>query len=285
MKTNMKYWQSLVVIVGIVLALAIAPVPIVTALVAGENKNTDITGRKFELLQQQITNMDKKIDDDKAIILALQQQIAALQNETLALQAKMSAVQQEIQALQTDAGANKLAIENLQTHLGGLQTQFGSLQTQLGGLQTQLANLQTGPISALTAAITAFQTQLADLQTQSTNEVSALKARIALLEQRTVTHPSLAALVAGAYCQARNATNYLIYAVSREWSTDGSCESACRNFRNDGFGHWTGHGIGDLGCEFGFDAKGRLISVGGRPDSGYVQADTPHCDWCCCIAN
>lgn len=291
MKNNMKYWQRIAVMLGIVLCMAIAPVPIVTALAAGENKNTDfLHGKPFEYLQQQITNLDKEIDDDEAIILALQQQIVTLQDETLALQAKMSAVQQEIQALQTDAGANKLAIENLQTHLGGLQTQFGSLQTQLGGLQTQLANLQTGPISALTAAITAFQTQLADLQTQSTNEVSALKAQIALLEQRTITHPSLAALVAGAYCQARNApTNYGIYTVSREWSSDGTCESACANFGLYRYGytigHYTGHGIGDLSCEFVTDSEGRIISVGGRPDSGYVQADTAYCDWCCCIAN
>lgn len=271
----MKLEKFAIILAAIVTTFIVASL---NTLAVEGNKNTDITGRKFELLQQQITELGSKIEadelDDEEMFLILQQQIDTLKNDMLALQAKVSAVQQEIQVLQQDAQANKLKIEGLQTQLTALQSQLSTTQSQL---TTKLTELQ--------GQITLLQQSISDAISQSNTTIADLQARIALLERKTLTHPSLAALVAGAYCQARNADNYLIYAVSREWSTDGSCESACRNFRNDGLGHWTGHGIGDLGCDFRFDAEGRLISVGGRPDSRYVQADNPYCDWCCCIAN
>ena len=95
---------------------------------------------------------------------------------------------------------------------------------------------------------------------------------------------AIAAIVAGAYCQAKHATNYNIYAVRRDLGT-GSCQSACRAYWGGKMGNYTGNGIGDLTCTIYTDANGDVYSVQGRPNSGYVEADVAYCDWCCCLQN
>ena len=89
---------------------------------------------------------------------------------------------------------------------------------------------------------------------------------------------AIAAVVAGAYCQAKHGTNYNIAAVRRDKGS-GSCASACLALFG---GTYTGQGIGDLTCSIGVDSNGDVSYIGGRPNSGYVEADTAYCDWCCC---
>ena len=126
---------------------------------------------------------------------------------------------------------------------------------------------------------------LAELAQNAQKLNNKLESQLSVAEAQSLTTNSVAAIVAGAYCQAKHSTNFNIYAVRRDRSSDGSCESACRNFFGDGLGHYTGQGVGDLTCTIYKNSAGEIYSIAGRPNSGYVEADTAYCDWCCCIQN
>ena len=128
--------------------------------------------------------------------------------------------------------------------------------------------------------------------------------------------PTCAALVAGAFCQAKARPEYgacEVYSVSRGFEIlpadkgkrlkdmtlslgaagTQTCQTACEVFgvalEGSGKGwqavlNLDGNplGIADLGAGIRGDNKGRIATASGRPDSVYLQQDTPYADWCCC---
>jgi hypothetical protein len=128
--------------------------------------------------------------------------------------------------------------------------------------------------------------------------------------------PTCTTLVMAAFCQARARPVYgncELYPVSRGFeiapadkgkrlrdmkvSLDApgtqTCQQACEKLGEALEGSGTGWqsvvyddghalGVADIGALFFGDSAGHLMTVGGRPDSGYLQQDTPYADWCCC---
>jgi hypothetical protein len=130
--------------------------------------------------------------------------------------------------------------------------------------------------------------------------------------------PTCSALVATAFCQAKAPTipygGCELWATSRgfeitpankgkphdEWTgplsfgapKEQTCQQACEvlgealTLSSKGWKtvvYEDGHpmGIADFAAQFrGF--KGTIYSIGGRPDSVYLEQDTPYADWCCC---
>lgn len=128
--------------------------------------------------------------------------------------------------------------------------------------------------------------------------------------------PACTTLVMAAFCQAKARPDYgnrELYPVSRGFEippaekgkrlrdmavslnapNTQTCQQACEQLGEafDGSSsRWQAVvyddgrplGVADIGALFFGDAAGHLITVGGRPDSAYLQQDVPYADWCCC---
>jgi hypothetical protein len=128
--------------------------------------------------------------------------------------------------------------------------------------------------------------------------------------------PACTTLVMAAFCQAKARPDYgncELYPVSRGFEivpadkgkrlremtvslnapAAQTCQQACEQLGEAFDGSSTGWqsvvyddgralGVADIGALFFGDAAGHLMTVGGRPDSVYLQQDTSYADWCCC---
>jgi hypothetical protein len=127
--------------------------------------------------------------------------------------------------------------------------------------------------------------------------------------------PTCSALVATAFCDAKAPAVYggcELWATSRgfevtavnkgktldKWTGPLSfdkaqtCQEACEQLGEavelsakgwKSVRYADGHAVGLTDFAAGFRGHdGKIFSIGGRPDSGYLESDTPYADWCCC---